>query len=130
MEAISVNFTTNRLEIAAACALLLVFGLAYAALVRHLRRRDPDHGYTPWLVVVGDAAIVVGFTTVTNLALGALLLTLMASAGMPMIWEYIDSRAIEKEGKRAVLRIEQLEDTHGLSTKKGGLHLRAANHRR
>lgn len=86
----------NWYALAVVCG-LLVFALAYAFLVvRPLRRRDPDHHHTAWLVAVGDAAIVVAYTLLTDLTAGALLLALMVVAGIPMIWEYIDDVSREK----------------------------------
>jgi uncharacterized membrane protein HdeD (DUF308 family) len=74
-------------------ACLLAFAIGYAVLVRNLRRRQPHHTHTAWLVVVGNAAIVVAFTLLTSLVHGALLLGLMAIAGIPMIVEYVDDTA-------------------------------------
>lgn len=69
---------------------LALFGVAYAALVRRIRQRDPEHGYTAWLVVVGNAAIVIAYTLLVGLELGALLFTCMAAAGAPMVVEFGD----------------------------------------
>lgn len=76
---------------------LLVFAVWYAfGIVRPLRRRDPQHHHTAWLVAVGDAAIVVAFTLLTDLVLGAILLALMVVAGTPMIVEYVEDVSRDK----------------------------------
>jgi hypothetical protein len=67
---------------------LFLLGLAYAWLVRWLRSRKADHGYTAILVVGGNLIVAVGFGMLVGINLTALLLLCMAAAGTPMIIEY------------------------------------------
>lgn len=71
---------------------LLLFGIAYALIVRRLRRRSPDHGHTAWLVVVGDAAIVLAFGLLAGVDSAILLIACMTAAGLPMVVEYLDDQ--------------------------------------
>ena len=67
---------------------LFLFGLGYAWLVRWLRSRKANHGYTAILVVVGNLIVAVGFGVLVGINLAALLLLCMAAAGFPMVVEY------------------------------------------
>lgn len=79
-------------------ALLHAACWAYAyGIVRRMRRSDPNHGQTAWLVVIGNSAIgatlfAIAWITIglTN-AIGLLILLLLANlaAGVPMIVEYV-----------------------------------------
>ena len=69
---------------------LFLFGLGYAWLVRWLRSRKANHGYTAILVVVGNLVVVVGFGFLVGINLAALLLLCMAAAGLPMVVEYTE----------------------------------------
>lgn len=69
---------------------LFLFGIGYAWLVRHLRSRKPDHGYTAVLVVFGDLVVAVGYTVLVGLDLGLLLVLCLSAAGLPMVVEYTD----------------------------------------
>jgi hypothetical protein len=69
---------------------LFVVGLGYAWLVRWLRSRKANHGYTAILVVVGNLIIAVGFGMLVGINLAALLLLCMAAAGLPMFVEYTE----------------------------------------
>lgn len=82
--------TTNQPHIYAVLAGLFVFGVVYAAIVRYVRSKRPDHGYTAFWVVGGDLAIVIGFGLIAGLEAAALLFFCMAAAGLPMIVEYIN----------------------------------------
>lgn len=69
---------------------LFLFGLGYAWLVRWLRSRRADHGYTAILVAVGDLVVVVAFGFLVGINLAALLLICLAAAGLPMVVEYTE----------------------------------------
>ena len=69
---------------------LFVVGLGYAWLVRCLRSRKANHGYTAILVVVGNLIVVVGFGMLVGINLAALLLLCMAAPGLPMVIEYTE----------------------------------------
>ena len=78
---------------------LVLAGIGYAWLVRKLRRRNPHHGYTAWLVVVGNVIIVAGFAVLVGINLAVLLVLCMAAAGIPMVVEYIDDHLRSEEQK-------------------------------
>ena len=69
---------------------LLLFGIGYAWLVRKLRSRKADHGYTAVLVVGGNLIVTVGFGVLVGINLAALLLLCLAAAGLPMVVEYTE----------------------------------------
>lgn len=97
---ITFTFSTDMTVIFTALLALLVFSVAYAALVRIIRRRDPNHAHTATLVVFGVAAVVTAFAIATDLALGALLALFFGVAGLPMIWEFVDYKLTEAERAR------------------------------
>jgi hypothetical protein len=80
--------------------LLLLAGAGYAWLVRCLRRRNRQHGYTAWLVVVGDLIVTAGFALVAGIDAAVLLVLCLTAAGVPMIIEYIDDHLREQESER------------------------------
>lgn len=69
-------------------AALVLFGVIYAAAVRYIRRRHPDHGYTAFLVMIGNGVIVAAFAIVQGADAAIYLLYCMVAAGAPMIVEY------------------------------------------
>ena len=73
-------------------------GVAYAVLVYFLREQDPDHGLTPWLVVVGDGLIVVGMYWLYGAEVGVQLVLLLALAGAPQIVGYYVARIRQRKG--------------------------------
>ena len=79
---------------------LLLAGSAYACLVRYLRRRNRQHGYTAWLVVVGDLIVTAGFAMVAGVDAAVLLFLCLTAAGVPMIVEYIDDHLRQQESER------------------------------
>lgn len=79
---------------------LLIFGIAYAVVVRTLRRRNPQHGYTPWLVVIGVGAVVAVYTLLAGLEAGVALFLLFAAAGLPMVAEFMDDHTAGRIGGR------------------------------
>lgn len=80
--------------------LLLVAGVGYACLVRYLRRRNRQHGYTAWLVVVGDLIVTAGFAMVAGVDAAVLLVLCLTAAGVPMIVEYVDDHLRAQESER------------------------------
>lgn len=103
----------NQSTIIAMLAMLL-FGVVYAATVRHVRNRHPDHGQTAWFVVVGVGAVIIAFGIVVGSDLAIVLLALFACAGGPMIIEYVDSHTDTLRRLRMAARIAQREDgPHG-----------------
>lgn len=83
-----------------ALAVLALFGVIYALTVRYIRRRNPDHGYTAFLVMIGNGAIVVAFAAVQGAEAGIFLLYCMVAAGVPMVVEYIWWVLERSEGRR------------------------------
>lgn len=69
---------------------LLLFGIGYAWLVRWLRSRKANHGYTAVLVAGGDLVVAIGYGCLVGINLAALLLLCLAAAGLPMIVEYTE----------------------------------------
>lgn len=130
MQETVVNLTVNQTEIALACLTLFLFGLAYSAVVRKLRQRDPEHGYTAVLVVFGVAVVCIVFTAITSLQTGAVLLALMAAASLPMIYEYTDHHLTIAEGRRRARGLENLmEAINDLPPQNGRVSVET-NHRR
>jgi len=81
---------TINLLVAIVLLVLFVAGIGYAWLVRKLRQRKPDHGYTAILVIVGDLIVAVGYGLLVGLDLVVLLVLCLAAAGLPMVVEYTD----------------------------------------
>lgn len=114
------NDAVNNPTIWLILVLLAVACIYYAwKIVRPLRYRNPAHGQTAWLVVIGVAVTVVAYTLIvtavsnitTSLEHTALLLTTFAVSGLPMIVEYIDDhlRRNEEERSRNIMQeISQL----------------------
>lgn len=131
MQEIELSVTVSRLEIGLAVTLLMLAAAGYAWLVRFMRRRDPEHGYTAALVVVGVAMVGVALTAVTNLQFGALMAVFFAAAGVPMVWEYTDARLSQAERKRLAENMTSIGGSNGVYTEGGGALLGAkVNHRR
>lgn len=68
-------------------ALLFIFGLGYAALVRLMARRGVQ-GQTAYTVVGGVAVTVLGATALIGWHNVILLLACFTASGLPMILEY------------------------------------------
>jgi len=81
---------TINLLVVIVLLMLFVAGIGYAWLVRKLRQRKPDHGYTAALVVVGDLIVAVGYGLLVGLDLALLLVLCLAAAGLPMVVEYTE----------------------------------------
>lgn len=88
--------TSNLIHVLVA---LLILGIGYAWLVRRLRRRNPSHGYTAFLVVAGDLLVATGFAFVAGAQMAVLLVLCMGAAGVPMIVEYVDDHLRDEEKK-------------------------------
>lgn len=87
---------------------LVLFGLGYGWRVRRLREMRRNHGYTAWLVVVGNGVIIFAFGLLAGLEAAALLLLCNVAAGAPMIWEYMDyhlNAENEEEQRQAAARL-------------------------
>lgn len=87
---------------------MLLFGICYAAVVRHVRKRDPNHGQTAWFVVVGVGVVVAAYGLLAGIDAALTLLGLFAAAGVPMVVEYVDSHTgmLQRRGILANLRSE------------------------
>lgn len=96
--------TTNQpsidLVVVTVLLVLFIIGAGYAWLVRRLRHRSPQHGYTAWLVVVGDLIVVAGYAVLAGIEAAVLLVLCLAAAGIPMIVEYIDDHLRTEEGQK------------------------------
>ncbi len=79
---------------------LFIAGILYAVFVRRLRRREPNHGYTAFLVVGGDLLVVAGFYFLAGAHAAFVLLLCMASAGIPMVIEYVDDHLNHRREER------------------------------
>ncbi len=91
MEAQSTGYQLSiNLIVVIVLLFLFLFGLGYAWLVRKLRSRKADHGYTAVLVVGGNLIVTVGFGVLVGINLAALLLLCLAAAGLPMVVEYTE----------------------------------------
>lgn len=66
-------------------------------IVRAMRRAQPDHGQTAWLVAVGVSLVIVAGAAIVAVTAGiataidwtAFVLLLFVAAGLPMIIEYV-----------------------------------------
>jgi hypothetical protein len=67
---------------------LFLFGVLYAAFVRHLARQSVE-GQTAYLVVVGVGVTLLGATAVIGIETALLLFACFAASGLPMVVEYI-----------------------------------------
>lgn len=90
--------------------ILAVAAIYYAwRIVRPLRHRNPAHGQTAWLVVVGVGVTIVAYTWIVavsnslmaSLEHAALLLAAFAASGLPMIIEYVDDHIRRNEEERS-----------------------------
>jgi hypothetical protein len=89
VEAQSTGYQLNiNLIVVIVLLALLLFGIGYAWLVRWLRNRKANHGYTAVLVAVGDLVVAAAFGILVGIDLAVLLLLCLAAAGLPMIFEY------------------------------------------
>jgi len=106
------NSAANLPEMGAALvyALMAAAGLLYAGVVYWLREVDPDHGLTPWLVVVGDGLVCAGLWLLAGTEAAWQMLILLAITGTPQIVGYTvwrtlcRRRAAQHEGERLGLR--------------------------
>ena len=64
---------------------LLLFGLAYNALVERLEREVPDHGYTSFLVSGGVLVTIMGASILIGWQSALLVLICFTASGLPMI---------------------------------------------
>lgn len=71
---------------------MVVVGIVYTLIVYWLREADPDHGLTPWLVVVGDGLIVAGMFLLFGADVAIGLVVLLTLAGAPQIVGYYVAR--------------------------------------
>jgi hypothetical protein len=67
---------------------LLACASLYAAAVHWLRHKDPDHGLTPFLVVIGNSMIIAAVYVTRGIEIAGWLLVLNAIAGAPMVISY------------------------------------------
>jgi hypothetical protein len=79
---------SNGIQIGVTLGGLGLFGLAYAALVRHVTSKKVE-GQTAYLVAVGVFVTVVGMIPVIGLENGLLTLVGFGFTGTPMILEYV-----------------------------------------
>lgn len=89
LESTGYQLSINPIVVIVLLALFL-FGLGYAWLVRWLRSRKADHGYTAILVAAGDLVVTVAFGFLVGIDLAGLLLLCLAAAGLPMVVEYTE----------------------------------------
>lgn len=89
-------------------AALGLFGVIYAGAVRYIRKRHPDHGYTAFLVMVGNGAIVIAFAVAQGAEAAIFLLYCMVAAGVPMVLEYTAWVLERSEGRHMATVIRDL----------------------
>lgn len=73
--------TIDLRYLALAAALLVLFGLGYNSWVAHLEHNGHDRGYMGLIVALGCAITGLGFSLVTSLWLGLVLLSCFAASG-------------------------------------------------
>lgn len=79
---------SNGLQTGITLGGLVLFGVAYAALVGHISRRKVE-GQTASLVVVGVLVTVLGMAPLIGLEKALLVLAGFVASGTPMILEYV-----------------------------------------
>jgi len=89
---------------------LILFGLAYARLVRGLRMRYPDHGQTPWLVAMGVAVVLVAYGIVAGVEQALLVALLFGAAGVPMVFEYVDAYSSQLSRQKQAKNMSDLTE--------------------
>ena len=99
MDAESTQYFANPSNLIHVLLMLLAAGFAYAWLVRRLRRRNPNHGYTAFLVAGGNLIVALGFAFVAGVQMAVLLVLCMGAAGVPMIVENVDDHLLNEEKK-------------------------------
>jgi len=99
MDAESTQYFQTTSNLIHVLFLLLIVGIGYAWLVRKLRQRNPDHGYTAFLVVAGNLIVATGFAFVAGVQMAVVLVVCMGAAGVPMIVEYVDDHLRNEEKK-------------------------------
>ena len=100
MDAESTVYFFNSSNLIHALTGLLLAGIGYAVLVRYLRRRSPNHGYTAFLVVGGVLIVAGGFALVSGLQAAVVLVLCMGAAGVPMIAESMDNHLRNEDKQR------------------------------
>lgn len=99
MDAESTTYFANTSNLIHVLAWLLTLGIGYAWLVRYLRRRNANHGYTAFLVVGGDLLVAIGFGFLAGAQMAVLLVLCMGAAGVPMVIESMDNHLRNEEKK-------------------------------
>ena len=69
-------------------ALLMIFGIAYAALVHYMAQRGID-GQTAWMVVLGTAVTLLGASFLVGWLNALLVAACFAASGAPMVIEFV-----------------------------------------
>ncbi len=93
-------FESAQIHPETALALAFIAGCLYAVVVFVLRYFDADHGLTPFLVVGGNAIIILLVYLTAGLEMAALLFGINLCAGVPMIFEYYVWRIRQKRQRR------------------------------
>lgn len=99
-----IYFDLNLRLIGITCGGLLVFGVAYNAVVAYLERKDKERGYTAFLVVFGNLVTVLAMIPLIGLTPALLILFGFACSGLPMtigsMWRHTEARLRERQAQK------------------------------
>lgn len=93
-------FHPDPIAVYLAAALL---GIAFAAVVYVWRHVDPDHGVTPFWVVIGDALAVGFLALLEGIGPAVTLVAILTVLGLPQIVGYYIARIRTKQTRRLSL---------------------------
>lgn len=98
----------NWLAIGLTLALLFVFGIVYATMVRWMARKHIIEGQTATVVVGGVLVTVLASSVLNGWLATALTLACFAASGLPMMIEYIarvaDNQVRDRESAERVAK--------------------------
>ena len=98
----------NWLAIGLTLALLFVFGIVYAAMVRWMARKHIIEGQTATVVVGGVLVTVLASSVLNGWLATALTLACFSASGLPMMIEYIarvaDNQVRDRESAERVAK--------------------------
>lgn len=119
---LDVHLDLNVESLVIMTAVLLLFGLAYNAVVGWLEENGRDEGYTAILVVVGVLVTVLVATPLIGIDSSIILLVGFIASGSPMIAGSIYRHVLAREShqeevKRTIVQLSTREQSDASSTR-------------